>query len=150
MTRPTNPIRTLVITAKIWGTRIKILIDSECLNNFIFPNFVKKAQFHTQAKKYQYTLYKIDNQSVAENGGIIAKKITPISVDIQRHWERVNFDITRINTYDAVLGLLWLEKHNPTINYKNRIMIFNGCGCKPTRNTDIKKMLVRVINAYFR
>ena len=43
---------------------------------------------------------------MAENSGKVAKETTPIPVDIQGHLERVNFDITRINTYDAVLGLL--------------------------------------------
>jgi hypothetical protein len=61
MARLTNIIKTLVITAKIRDTRARILINSGCLNNFVFPNFVKKAQFHTQAKKYQYTLYGIDD-----------------------------------------------------------------------------------------
>jgi hypothetical protein len=36
----------------------------------------------------------------------MAKETTPISVDIQGHWERVNFNVIRISTYDAVLGLL--------------------------------------------
>jgi hypothetical protein len=42
---------------------------------------------------------------MAKNGETVIKEITPISVDIQEYWERVNFDITRINTYDAVLEL---------------------------------------------
>jgi len=42
---------------------------------------------------------------MAENGGKMAKKTTPIPVDIQGHLERVNFDITKTSTYDAVLGL---------------------------------------------
>jgi hypothetical protein len=66
---------------------------------------------------------------VAKNGGTVAKKIILISIDIQGHWKRVNFDITRINTYDAVLRLFWLEKYNPIINYKNRIIVFDGCDC---------------------
>jgi hypothetical protein len=36
----------------------------------------------------------------------MAKEIIPISVDIQGHWERVNFDIIRTSTYDTVLRLL--------------------------------------------
>jgi hypothetical protein len=80
----------------------------------------------------------------------VIKKIIPISVDIQRHWERVNFDIIRISTYDAVLGLLWLEKHNPTINYKDRIMVLDGCGCKLIKDIDIEEVSVRAMNAYFR
>jgi hypothetical protein len=43
MARPTNPIRALIVTAKIRDTRSRILIDSECLSNFISPDFVKKA-----------------------------------------------------------------------------------------------------------
>jgi hypothetical protein len=87
---------------------------------------------------------------VAENGGIVIKETIPISVEIQGHWERVNFDVTRISIYDAVLGLLWLAQHNPTISYRDRTMIFNGYSYKPTKDTDIEKVLVRTMNAYFR
>jgi hypothetical protein len=80
----------------------------------------------------------------------VVKKIIPLSVDIQGHWERVNFDVTRINIYDAVLKLSWLAQHTPTINYKDRTMVFDGCECKPTRNINIEEMLVRAMNAYFR
>jgi hypothetical protein len=38
-----NLIRALVITAKIRDTRARILINSEYLNNFVFPDFVEKA-----------------------------------------------------------------------------------------------------------
>jgi hypothetical protein len=43
MIRPINLIRALVVTAKIRGTRARILIDSEYLSNFVFPDFVKKV-----------------------------------------------------------------------------------------------------------
>jgi hypothetical protein len=43
MAKPTNLIKTLVITAKIRGIRIRILIDSRYLDNFVSFNFVKKA-----------------------------------------------------------------------------------------------------------
>jgi hypothetical protein len=29
-------------------------------------------------------------------------------------------------------------------------MVFNNCNCKLTKNTDIEKVLIRAINAYFR
>jgi hypothetical protein len=43
MTKPTNLIKALIITAKIRDTKTRILIDSECLGNFVFPDFVEKA-----------------------------------------------------------------------------------------------------------
>jgi hypothetical protein len=36
----------------------------------------------------------------------VTKETTLIMIDILGHVKRVNFDITKINTYDAVLGLL--------------------------------------------
>jgi hypothetical protein len=51
----------------------------------MFSDFVKKAQFYTQAKEYQYTLYGIDNQLMAENDGTVAKKTIPILIDIREY-----------------------------------------------------------------
>jgi hypothetical protein len=61
MTKPINLTKALIVTAKIRDIKIRILIDSGYLGNFISPDFVKKAQFHTQGKGYQYTFYKINN-----------------------------------------------------------------------------------------
>jgi hypothetical protein len=61
MARITNLIKTLIVTAKIRGTRVRILIDSGCLSNFVSPDFVKKAKLYIQAKEYQYTFYGIDD-----------------------------------------------------------------------------------------
>jgi hypothetical protein len=43
MAKSTNLIRALVVTAKIRDIRARILIDSGCLDNFVFPDFVKKV-----------------------------------------------------------------------------------------------------------
>jgi hypothetical protein len=43
MARPINLIKALVITVKIRDTRVRILIDSGCLNNFVSFDFVKKV-----------------------------------------------------------------------------------------------------------
>jgi hypothetical protein len=61
MTKPINLIRALVIMAKIRDIKVRILIDFGCLGNFVFSNFIEKAQFYIQVKEYQYTLYKIND-----------------------------------------------------------------------------------------
>jgi hypothetical protein len=61
MARTANLTRALVVTAKIRGIKARILINFGCLGNFVFLDFVKKTQFHTQIKGYQYTFYGIDN-----------------------------------------------------------------------------------------
>jgi hypothetical protein len=52
MAKPINLIKALVVTAKIRGIKVRILIDFRCLDNFVFPDFVKKTQFYIQVKGY--------------------------------------------------------------------------------------------------
>jgi hypothetical protein len=47
MAKPINLIKALMVTAKIRGTKVRILIDSGYLGNFMSFDFVKKAQFYT-------------------------------------------------------------------------------------------------------
>jgi hypothetical protein len=43
MAKSINLIKALIITAKIRGIKVRILIDFRYLGNFVFSNFVKKA-----------------------------------------------------------------------------------------------------------
>jgi hypothetical protein len=87
---------------------------------------------------------------VTENGETVTEETILIPVDILGHWERINFNVIKTSTYDAVLGLPWLEKHNPTINYRERTLTFNGYGCKLIKDIDISEILMRAMNAYYR
>ena len=54
----------------------------------------------------------------------------PLTLEIGHHWEKMQFDVTKISTYDTILELSWLEVYNPTIDYIKREMVFDGCICK--------------------
>ena len=43
MAKPINLIKALVVATKIRDIKARILIDFGCLNNFVSPDFVKKA-----------------------------------------------------------------------------------------------------------
>jgi hypothetical protein len=43
MAQPPNLTGILVMTAKIRDTKARILINSECLGNFVSPDFVKRT-----------------------------------------------------------------------------------------------------------
>jgi hypothetical protein len=42
MARPTNLTKALIVTAKIRDVKVRILIDSGYLGNFVFLDFIKK------------------------------------------------------------------------------------------------------------
>jgi len=46
--------------------------------------------------------------------------------------ENINFDVTPLGEYDIVLGIPWLQYHNPTIDWKTGNLQFNQCQCSQT------------------
>ena len=56
----------------------------------------------------------------------------PLPMAIQDHTENINFDVTPLGEYDIVLGIPWLQYHNPTIDWKTESLQFNQCQCLQT------------------
>ena len=52
----------------------------------------------------------------------------PVILELDNHKEPIALDISNI-THDIILGLPWFEKHNPTIDWKSRTIIFDSPYC---------------------
>jgi hypothetical protein len=51
------------------------------------------------------------------------------------HQERTTFYVADIGRHDLVLGMNWLERHDPVISFKNRSLVFSNCSCSPSPST---------------
>ncbi len=69
--------------------------------------------------------------------GSIDEEITSLPFVIQRHYKEMSFDVIRMATHHIILGMPWLEKHNPAINWKRKVLKFKRTGditrFQPTR-----------------
>jgi len=43
------------------------------------------------------------------------------------HFEKIQFDVTKIGNHDIILGLPWMEQHNPNINWGTKQLQFDNC-----------------------
>jgi hypothetical protein len=50
-------------------------------------------------------------------------------------------DVMKISDYNIILGLFWLRKHEPNINYKKGIVTFNNYNCSP--QLEIEEILLK-------
>ena len=75
-----------------------------------------------------YTLETVTAQNVLR----VNRHTLSLTVKIQRHEEKIAFDIVDLADYDVILGDPWLEKHNLTINWKQKTLEFDGCACVNT------------------
>ena len=136
------------VPVNVNGTvRTIAMIDSGATGSFISKRLVDQNDLPTREKDTQYTLQLIDGSKISS--GKLERETRPLPVVIQRHHEELTFDIVGMATHDIVLGMPWLKKHNPVINWKRGVLKFERTGdvtsCQPIRRqrTTIDKKLNR-------
>jgi Retroviral aspartyl protease len=60
---------------------------------------------------------------------------------IGSHEKTLVMDVIKISDYDIILGLSWLRKHEPNIDYKKGIVIFNNYNYSP--QLEIEEILLK-------
>jgi hypothetical protein len=141
--------RSLVVQAFIEGKAARVLIDTGCEGNYISPTFKERHGISYTNKKKIYRLRGFDDTLVNSNGGRVTEETLPVTVRIGNHVETMSFDLTKTSTYDAVLGLPWLELHDPDLRFRARTIAFDRCECnKETGNTEIFPVSLSAMRAY--
>jgi hypothetical protein len=89
----------------IAGKLTKIFINSGYQNNYISPQFLRKAGIPQKRKEKPYSLYTFDNQPMLANNGKIDKETGPILISIGTYQKILNLDVTETTAYDATFGI---------------------------------------------
>ena len=92
------------------------LIDSESSSSCISQKFVKKNHIDTYKLPFPIICYNT-NSSTNRDGNVT--EIVEMNMTIGDHQELIQLSVTNLGNYDLFLGYDWLQKHNPTINWKN-------------------------------
>ena len=101
------------------------MIDSGATGNFMSQRFVKSKGIATQEKNDGYELIAVDGSRLPD----VDSETIPLPMAIQQHHEEVTFDISDMASHDVVLGMPWLEKHNPVMDWKKGVLRFARCDC---------------------
>ena len=106
------------LKGKINGIDALMLIDSGSSGDFISTSFVQKYSICTiQNNKNENTRIELANGSTHMSDTIVSS----IDVSIGGSFnDKMDFTVFPLQKYDAILGMPWLEKHNPKIDFKNK------------------------------
>ena len=69
---------------------------------------------------------------MAVDGTILSNvdnETVPLSLVLQQHHEKISLDVMAMARHDIVLGTPWLERHNPVIDWIQRVLRFERCIC---------------------
>ena len=90
----------------------------------------KYKRYPIRDKEQTYGLVSLDGAPLG--AGWVTKETIPLPVAIQKHHEEMVFDVVDMASHDIVLGVPWLKKHNPQINWKTEtVTLGRDCVIRP-------------------
>ncbi|TPX36832.1 hypothetical protein SeLEV6574_g07989 [Synchytrium endobioticum] len=108
------------------STQGKALVDSGATRSFIGSSFLHLHKIATVPMKEPQRLTLANGKSCSP----LRQQTTPVLLSIAHHDETIILPVFETTQYDLILGLDWLTFHNPTIDWENRYIRFDGYGCK--------------------
>jgi RNase H-like domain found in reverse transcriptase/Reverse transcriptase (RNA-dependent DNA polymerase)/Integrase zinc binding domain/Chromo (CHRromatin Organisation MOdifier) domain/Retroviral aspartyl protease len=116
----------LVLTATLQNEQVRIMVDCGANRSYVSLRLGQKLSSWRQDKDKPYPLTMADGTPVDHGDGWVRQELNGVELNIAGHRERISLDITNIR-YDIILGMAWLERHNPEIDWKARVLKFPKC-----------------------
>ena len=100
------------------------MVNSGAMGNFIHPRFVKE---HELVTKNRIPLIVND-----VNGRLLScvDQQVEVRMMVRNHSETLTFDVAPLGKHNVVLGLPWLQQHNPTIQWTSGKITFASNYCE--------------------
>ena len=92
---------------------VKGVLDNGATGMFINQEFIHKNQLKTQILPFEIKVYNVD--STLNKGGMITEEVT-LMMSHKGHKEKAVFKVCDLEKV-IIISLLWLQKHNPEINW---------------------------------
>ena len=109
------------------------LLDSGASSNFISEAFINQHQIPVYTRKRPIPLSSLNGQPFLTPGVQYFTDIMHLS--FQDHSESLCFNVIPIKGYDVVLGIPWLRKHDPVIEWSSNTINFLSRYCRSVCST---------------
>ena len=100
------------------------LVNSGSMSSCISWKFIKENNLDTIQLPFPITCYNADG--TANKSGSVTEVIR-MNMTIGDHQELIQLSVTNLGNHDLFLGYDWLQKHNPSINWKDSSISLQNC-----------------------
>jgi hypothetical protein len=136
-----QPSHHIILQAQVAGYPARCLLDSGAFSEFISDTFVEKHQLQSFLKPRPLTVSAIDGRQLSPISNETSSLLVQMQDSLQAdHSEMLTFNVTKVPNFDIILGMTWLEQHNPEIDWTSRSIIFR-CECLSPRKSSISLAL---------
>ena len=112
-----------LVDVLIEGIHVTAMIDTGAMRDFISEKFVQEWKLNLNRKRVPYPLTTADGTLIASNQGMVTQE-AGVTLETQGRTSKETLDVTNIGDTDVILGLPWLRKHQPRIDWTNLTLAF--------------------------
>jgi len=120
----------MALTAELDHEQVTVMIDCGANRSYASLQTGERLKHRKREKQEPYPLNMADGSPVEHDGGWIRKEVQA-RLKIADHEENITLDIAPIK-YDIILGMDWLQRNNPAIDWRERTLEFPKCSGKRT------------------
>jgi len=118
------------------GITIKALLDSGATEMFMDKKTAAKHRFKLQKLERPVAVRNIDRTN--NSGGAITHQVE-VNMYYKNHIERMKMDMCDLGKTGVILGMLWLQVHNPEINWEMGKVKMTRCPPLCGKNTKLER-----------
>ena len=118
------------------GATVKVLLDSRATEVFMDRKMAAKYSFRLQKLERPLMVKNVDG-TYNSRGAIIHQ--VEVNMYYKNHVERIRIDMCDLGKTDIILGMPWLQVHNPEINWETEKVKMMRCPLLCRRNTKEKE-----------
>ena len=104
------------------NVKARSLIDTGASSQFVSSNFIRAHRLPTLPCKPRLC-------RMADGSTVTINHQALLNARIGDHIDQALYYVTNLHNYDLVLGLSWLEAHNPSLDFAQRTVHFNKAHC---------------------
>ena len=117
-------LREVMVKIGLEGITVKTLLDSRATGLVMSSEFAKKQGF--KLKKLE-RLMNVRNVNRSLNKEEPIENTVEVNIYYQRHRERTEIDVIGGQKWMVILGILWLARHNPEIDWRTGEVKITRC-----------------------
>ena len=112
------------------------MVDSGASTIFINRKFVEENKIRTRKLRTPIVLLNIDGSRNADG---YLSEIAVLDLVVGSHREKAVFAVTQLGE-DVILGIDWLRRHNPSIDWTEGTLALDRCpeGCGRQRKAEVE------------
>ena len=118
------------------GATVKVLLDSRATGVFIDRKIAAKYSFRLQKLERPLMVKNVDG--TYNSRGAITHQVE-VNMYYKNYVERIKIDMCNLEKTDIILGMPWLQMHNPEINWETEKVKMMRCSLLCRRNTKEKE-----------